>query len=119
MNDRLDDQLRLLRAAHTAEMAHSERRLLDHLLGTRQLLVDWGERAAVCDAGLFHSVYGTEHYLPSVIPLERRADVRGLIGDEAERLAWLFSTMNRDSFDANLSRNGSFAVENRLTQEAV
>jgi hypothetical protein len=47
-----------LREANTEGMQHSDRGLLDHLFGTRQLLVEWEARAALCDAGLFHSVYG-------------------------------------------------------------
>jgi len=46
---------RFLREVNTQEIPHTERALLDHLLGTRQLLVEWGARPAVCDAGLFHS----------------------------------------------------------------
>jgi (p)ppGpp synthase/HD superfamily hydrolase len=65
-------------------MPHSEVGLFDHLLGTRQLLVEWKARPALCDAGLFHSVYSTEHYELKAIPLSMRDEVRQLIGDEAE-----------------------------------
>src|SRR6266550_7337642 len=60
MDEELERRVRFLRAARTDGMARTER----GLLGTRQLLMDWGARAAFCDAGLFHSVYGTEHYPP-------------------------------------------------------
>jgi hypothetical protein len=96
MDEQLANRIRFLREANTERMPHSDRGLLDHLLGTRQLLVDWGARPAVCDAGLFHSVYGTEHYKPKAIPLSMRAGVSQLIGDEAESLAWLFCLMRRD-----------------------
>jgi len=110
MDDGLEDRLRFLRNANADAMPHSQRALLDHLLGTRQLLLDWGARPAVCDAGLFHSVFGTEHYAPQAIPLSMRADVRQLIGDEAESLAWLFCIMRRETFDANLGREGDLSV---------
>jgi hypothetical protein len=87
------------------------------LLGTRQLLLEWGARPAICDAGLFHSVYGTEHYQPAAIPLSMRAEVRQLIGGEAESLAWLFCTMRRETFDQNLGREAGFSVQQRLTGE--
>src|SRR2546426_322544 len=102
MDEQLENQVRFLRKANTEGMLHTQRALLDHLLGTRQLLVEWGARPAVCDAGLFHSVYGTEHYEPKAIPLTRRAEVRQLIGDEAESLAWLFCTIRRETFDQNV-----------------
>jgi len=62
MDEQLENRLRFLRKASTEQMPHSEVGLLDHLLGTRQLLIEWEARPALCDAGLFHSVYGTEHY---------------------------------------------------------
>ena len=58
--------------------------MFDHLLGTRRLLVEWEARPALCDAGLFHSVYSTEYYELKAIPLSMRDEVRQLIGDEAE-----------------------------------
>ena len=42
--------------AHTN--SHSRRTLLDHLLGTHDLLVEWENEPDVCVAGLFHSIYG-------------------------------------------------------------
>ena len=38
---------------------------------------------------MFHSIYGTEKFQGFTLPLERRAEVRALIGDRAERLAYL------------------------------
>ena len=85
-------------------MPHSDRGLFDHLLGTRQLLVDWGARPALCDAGLFHSIYSTEHYEQTAVALTRRDEVRQLIGEEAESLVWLFCMMRRETFSWTLER---------------
>ncbi len=119
MDTMLERQIEFLRSAHTDELPHSEGHLLDHLLGTRQLLVDWGARSAVCDAGLFHSVYGTEHYEPKAVPLSMRHKVRELIGEEAEFLAWVFCFMRRETFDQNLQRQAGYNVQHRLTDERV
>src|SRR5258708_18780699 len=51
MDEQLQSQIRFLQNAHTEGMPHTERGLLNHLLGTRQLLVEWRARPAVCDAG--------------------------------------------------------------------
>ncbi len=96
---------------------HTDRGLLDHLLGTRQLLVEWEARPALCDAGLFHSVYGTQYYELKAMPLTMRNGVQQLIGDEAESLAWLFCTMRRETLFQNLGREGEFRVQHRLTDE--
>src|SRR5580765_6982544 len=115
MDEQLENRLRFLREANTEGMAHSERGLFDHLLGTRQMLVQWGARPALCDAGLFHSVYSTEHYELKAVPLTMRDEVRQLIGEEAELLAWLFCMMRRETFDENLRRERDFSVRHRLT----
>jgi len=116
-DEHLEARLQLLRSVGTEEMPHSEQGLFDHLLGTRQLLIEWGARPVVCDAGLFHSIYGTEHYGPTAIAPSRRAEVRQLIGEEAEKLAWLFCVMRRATFEQNLQRTGEFTVQNRKTGE--
>jgi hypothetical protein len=57
-----------------------------------------GSRAALCDAGLFHSVYGTEYFEPARTP--KRDAVMAIIGAEAERIAWLWCAIKRDTLDA-------------------
>ncbi len=91
-------RLSLLRRLGFGGLTHdSHVPFLSHLLGTRRLLVGWGERPALCDAGLFHSAYGTEYF-----PVDRpaaREEVREVIGDDAEEIAWLWCTIRRDSID--------------------
>src|SRR6185369_7652007 len=112
-------RLRFLREANTETMPHSDRGLFDHLLGTRQLLVEWGSRPELCDAGLFHSIYSTEHYEQTAVPLTRRDDVRQLIGDEAESLVWLFCMMCRETFFRNLGQDRNPTVQHRSTGEQI
>jgi hypothetical protein len=119
MDEQLQNRLRFLRAANTETMPHSERRLFDHLLGTRQLLVDWGARPALCDAGSFHSIYGTDHYEQNAVPLTMRDEVRRLIGEEAESLVWLFCTMRRETLFENPGQDGNPSVQNRVTGERI
>jgi hypothetical protein len=92
------ERLELLRRLGFGDLTHdSHVPFLSHLLGTRRVLVEWGERPALCDAGLFHSAYGTE-YFPVDSPATRD-DVRAVIGDDAEEVAWLWCTIRRDTLD--------------------
>ena len=116
-DEQFENRLRFLQKANTEGMPHSDRGLLDHLLGTRQLLVEWQARSALCDAGLFHSVYGTEYYELQAIPLTMRNEVQQLIGDEAESLAWLFCMIRRETLYENPGRAGEYRVQHRLTDE--
>ena len=120
MDEPLEKRLRFLRKVGTEHMPHTESGLFDHLLGTRRLLVEWEARPALCDAGLFHSVYGTECYELKAVPLTMRNEVKQLIGDEAESLAWLFCMMRRETlFDQNLHKDREFSVQHRLTGEWI
>jgi len=91
-------RLALLRELGFGTLQHdSHVPFLAHLGGTRRLLMVWGERPALCDAGLFHSVYGTEFFQPDRIP--ERDDVVAVIGVEAERVAWLWCAIKRETID--------------------
>ncbi|MEV4820398.1 DUF6817 domain-containing protein [Micromonospora sp. NPDC049274] len=95
------EKIAFLESNGVADLAHSEANLLAHLRGVHDLLAEWGSGPALCDAGLFHSVYGTEIYPTGAIPHELRPAVRELIGAEAETLAYLFGTVTRSAlFDA-------------------
>eukprot|EP00607_Mallomonas_marina_P000867 CAMPEP_0182437676 /NCGR_PEP_ID=MMETSP1167-20130531/85208_1 /TAXON_ID=2988 /ORGANISM="Mallomonas Sp, Strain CCMP3275" /LENGTH=356 /DNA_ID=CAMNT_0024630679 /DNA_START=46 /DNA_END=1116 /DNA_ORIENTATION=+ len=71
----------------------------EHLKGVQAILRNWRADEAVSDAGLFHSIYGTEGFQGHSLPLTLRPVVRKVIGDRAERLAWIFCVVDRYSVD--------------------
>ena len=107
----MDAKIQFLRATGHAEMEHdSHVPFLSHLAGTRRILQRWGAREALCDAALFHSVYGTEFFEIKTIPLRSR--IQELIGSDAEEVAWLWCAIERTSLDPStgtvvLRRDGS------------
>ena len=64
VDNEFEKAIAYLRSRGAAETSHSNRMLLKHLIGTWEQLAIWGARRTLCDAGLFHSVYGTEHFEP-------------------------------------------------------
>lgn len=81
---------------HGAEAnGHSGRSLMEHLMGTWQLLKKWDCAEHVCLAGLFHSIYGTSIYRRRTISRHERAAVRTVIGAQAEELAFVFGVLDR------------------------
>ncbi|MBV9953473.1 MAG: hypothetical protein JO291_16075, partial [Acidimicrobiia bacterium] len=92
------ERLELLKSLGFGELEHdSHVPFVSHLIGTRRLLGSWGGRDALCDAGLFHSVYGTEYFQPDRTP--ERDEVVAVIGADAERVAWLWCAIRRDTID--------------------
>jgi len=79
------------------KLLHSGRRFLAHLEGTYYLLRRWGLPEPVSYAGLFHSMYGTDGFKRNALTLDDRHEVRALIGEEAERLVYLFCSIRRIS----------------------
>ena len=95
----------LLGQAKADHLRHSGRSLYDHLCGTHDLLRGFGASPDVCTAGLFHSIYGTRHFRKAAWPLDDRAMIRFMIGDEAEFLVYLFAVTDRPK--ALLTRTNS------------
>jgi hypothetical protein len=103
-----------------AQVAHTDKSYLAHLVGVYRLMESRGCTEEVCRAGMFHSIYGTERFRRFALALERRPEVRALIGERAERLAYLNCAMDRASFDRALERAAEpYPVLDRLTGQEV
>ena len=81
------------------QVPHTHKSYLAHLIAVFRSLESLGCPEDVCRAGMFHSIYGTERFQGFTLPLEQRGEVRTLIGDRAERLAYLNFAMDRASLD--------------------
>src|SRR5207302_2297190 len=99
---------------------HTTKSYLAHLVGLYRLMEARGCTEELCRAGMFHSIYGTQKFQGFKLPLEQRAEVRALIGERAERLAYLNCAMYRPSFDEALERNEEpYRFTDRITGEEV
>jgi Cupin superfamily protein len=96
-----------------ARIKHSARTFLDHLVGVARLLEKWGASPDACKAGLFHSIYGTEYFKGAVLTYEARPRITALLGEAAERLAYVFCAFDRSSLYRALVRGAPYAVELR------
>lgn len=90
-----------LQALGVGEFAHLNRNLESHLSGTYALLKAWGNPEPICRAGLYHAVYGTQPMERLGIPHKEfspsdRPGIREIIGEEAERLVYLYAACDRD-----------------------
>lgn len=80
---------------HIMHKKRLEKKLGEHLLNTYDGLKKIGAEEEVALAGGLHSIYGTSVFRKVTVPPERRAVIKGLFGERTERLAWLFSSINR------------------------
>lgn len=87
----------LLRELGADAIPHSSRSLLDHLIGTYDVLNQWHCDSDVCKAGLFHSVFGTPSFPHALVADDYLDTIRNLIGERALLLVRMFSRMDLSS----------------------
>jgi hypothetical protein len=92
-----------------AEFTHSRSTLLNHLVGTYQILCTWGMPQEICRAGLFHSIYSTQYYNDQLISEKQRDRVALALGPTVERLVFLFCKLRREEI-YNIADLGEYAT---------
>ena len=102
------------------KVPHSQKSYLGHLVSLYRLMESAGCSEELCAAGMFHSIYGTEKFQGFKLELHQRPLVRALIGERAEKLAYLNCAMDRATFDAASEGNGeTYRFVDRITKEPV
>lgn len=79
----------------TPKVQHSGRSLYEHLCGVNSVLQAWEQPVDVCNAGMFHSIYSTEKFQHVTLSTNQRSWLKERIGEQAERLVYLFATIPR------------------------
>lgn len=97
---------------------HTNGKFLPHLKGLSEYLERYNRPFPTVIAGLFHSIYGTETFNGFSLPLERREEVREVIGIEAEALVYTYCRMSQASFDMSVIE-GKPCLRDRDTQEII
>ncbi|MFJ1975579.1 DUF6817 domain-containing protein [Streptomyces sp. NPDC087903] len=90
-----DRAVALLREFGAESIAHPGGTLLTHLQRVQARLATWKARPALQLAGLCHAFYGTDGFPAALLPLDRRNDLEGVIGAEAEAIVYLYAACDR------------------------
>ncbi|KAL4573293.1 hypothetical protein LXL04_020093 [Taraxacum kok-saghyz] len=95
---RLPSLVAILCSAGAGECYHRTGSFLDHLRNVYRIIKLWKAPDSVALCALFHSVYSNSYSdILLFNPETDRDSVRSLIGDAAERLAYLFCIIHRQS----------------------
>ena len=105
----------ILEAAGAAGIDHPGGSLHDHLERTHALLAGFGARPALRAAGLLHAAYGTDGFARALLPRTDRWLLRGMVGDEAEGLVYLYGACDRAFSYASLL-DGRMQYRDRFTR---
>jgi len=110
-----DELFSQLQALGAGEFEHLNGSLEAHLRGVEALLRSWGANETLCAAGLYHAVYGTDGYNPSLTSLAGRNAIAELIGAEAEALAYLFGACDRKAFYPRIGTASQLRFSDRFS----
>jgi hypothetical protein len=111
----LEHSFQALQRLGAGDFAHLDGSLIDHLSGTRQLLLAWGARPALADAGLFHAAYGTAGFDQALVGFDGRARIADLIGAEAEAIVYHYCACDRDQTWPRIGREAPVPFSDRFT----
>lgn len=119
METNIKELSRYFQQIGAADLIHTgEKSYLAHVIGVANDLRKWGYDDDLYRAGLFHSIYGTERFQRFTLPLEKREEIRAMIGERAERLAYWNCAMDRASFDHSvLNEDEPPSFVDRITGE--
>lgn len=99
----------------TEDVDHTGGSYMGHCFCVYRDMKRWGHDEDLARAGLFHSIYGTGLFQRFKLELDRRDEVRALIGEGPERLAYLNCAVDYDSFDREVLRGTPpYRMTNRL-----
>jgi hypothetical protein len=102
------------------QVPHTQKSYLAHLVALYRLLERQDYPLDVCRAGMFHSIYGTEKFQGFTLPLDRRGEVRDLIGERAEHLAYVNCAVDRASLDRAVDqRSERYEIIDRITGDTL
>ena len=103
-----------------ATILHSRTTYLAHAVGVYKYMQSWDADDELCRAAMFHSIYGTEGFQDFTLPLDHRDELRALIGERAELLAYANCAMDRDSFFELVDeRQDRYQIADRLTSQQI
>jgi hypothetical protein len=120
MQPTFKDLTNYLVALGTADIGHSGKGYLAHAIGVYNVMKACDCSEDLCNAALFHSIYGTQQFQGFTLPLDKRSELQALIGAYAEKIAYLNCFMYRDSLDDQVAENkDAYPIIHRETREEM
>lgn len=97
----------------TSTKKHYKKTFYQHLYNVYCYLKAQSLPEEVCNAGLFHSIYGTEFYDFQSAAITRDV-VRGYIGEYAEELVYIYCGLRKDRFRSIINNAPGWGAQQHL-----
>ena len=111
------DKFEKLSELGAGDFEHIDGSLIEHLTGTKKLLVSWNASYELQDAGLYHAAYGTAGFDQRLVSDKQRDKISAIIGKSAEAIVYLYCACDRDYFWPQFGRSDSLEFRDRFTGE--
>jgi hypothetical protein len=85
----------------------SEINFYAHSVGVSKYFEDLGSPEHLVRAGLYHSIYGAQGFEDFALPISRRAEIAGLIGEDAEKIVYLYCAASDESLQDSFDQDGT------------
>jgi hypothetical protein len=103
-----EDPKEYLKSLGTGDVTHNcGTDFYAHLTGVQDTMRQLTNDQHLIQAGLFHSIYGTQGFQAFTVPLEKRAEIREIVGERAEHICYVNCVMDRGSLDAAVMGSGA------------
>ena len=104
----------------TEDVTHTDGTYMGHCFSVYRDMKKWGFDEDLARAGLFHSIYGTELFDRFKLDVEKRSEIRDLIGERAERLAYInCSNVSKFKQIISISKHTLFYDTTTLTEPLI
>ena len=112
-NAQLPAKVRFLKKLTSSRHHHGKKTLYQHLCNVYAYLESQSCPEELRDAGLFHSIYGTEFFTFHSGAITRDV-VRGYIGEYAEELVYIFCGLRRERFESIVNNTLALTAKQHL-----
>ena len=101
-------------------VSHTGKTYLGHAISVYQDMKGWQADDELCRAAMYHSIHGTEGFTTLTLPLDRREELRDLIGERAEKLAYANCAMDRKSLYRQVDQyHDRYQIKDRFTEGSI
>lgn len=115
LDDEIDHKFRQLAHLNAGDFDHIDGSLIQHLIGTHDLLKQWNASLPLQDAGLYHAAYGTAGFEANLVGTDQRDKIANIIGDEAEQIVYFYCACDRDYVWQQFPNAGDLIFRDRFT----
>ncbi|WP_299981684.1 DUF6817 domain-containing protein [uncultured Pseudoteredinibacter sp.] len=111
----MSDKFRALTGLGAGDFEHLDGSLIEHLNGTRDLLLQWGATSELQDAGLYHAAYGTAGFSQNLVSTNQRDKIAAIIGEASEEIVYQYCACDRNVFFSRIRQEINPDFPNRFT----